>query len=204
MEARKSGPLDDRATWIEGSDAMGKLKLQMQVSIDSSDANGPSEDGAWDEIEGYSRDLLDSADTIILGRKTAVDFIPYWDDAAAQPEGPWQGVAQRISAASKVVFSKTLDKPDWKNSRIENGDLAEGIKRLKATKKKDILVYGGVSFVTSLIEERLIDEFHLFVNPVAIGKGKSIFSGLGASQPFKLVKSIAYNSGIVLLHYEPK
>lgn len=183
---------------------MGKLKLQMQVSIDSSDANGPSEDGAWDEIEGYSRDLLDSADTIVLGRKTAVDFIPYWDSAAAQSEGPWQGVAQRISAASKVVFSKTLDKPDWKNTRIENGDLAEGIKRLKATSNKGIVVYGGVSFVTSLIEEGLIDEFHLFVNPVAIGKGKSIFSGLGASQRFKLVKSIAYDSGVVLLHYEPK
>lgn len=183
---------------------MGKLKLQMQVSIDGSDANGPSEDGAWDEIEGYSRDLLDSADTIVLGRKTAVDFIPYWDKAAVQPEGSWHRVAQRISGANKVVFSKTLDKPAWKNTRIENGDLAEGIKRLKATNKKDIVVYGGVSFVTSLVEEGLIDEFHLFVNPVAIGKEESIFGGLGAPQRFKLVKSIAYNSGVVLLHYEPK
>jgi len=183
---------------------MSKLKLQMQTTVDGIVADGPGEDGAWDEIRGYSRDLLDSADTIVLGRKTAVDFIPYWDKAAARSDESWHDVAQRISRARKVVFSSTLDQPEWRNTDVARGPLAEEIERLKQTSKKDIIVYGGTSFVTSLIKARLIDEFHLFVNPVAAGQGASIFSGLGASQGLKLRQSIAYDCGIVLLHYELK
>ncbi len=183
---------------------MGRLKLQMQITVDGFDANGPSDDLAWDEIRDYSRDLFDNADTIVIGRKTAVDFIPYWDTAATQPDGSWYEVAKRIAEARKIVFSRTLDKSEWNNTSIESGDIAKAIERLKATNKKDIIVYGGVSFVASLIKEKLIDEFHLFVNPIALGKGKSIFSGLEDSQRLKLVKSTAYNSGLVLLNYELK
>lgn len=183
---------------------MSRLKLQMKVSVDGLDANDPNETGDWDEIRAYSRDLLDSSDTIILGRKTAAGFIPYWDSTAAKPDNAWHEVAQRIAAARKIVFSKTLDSSDWNNTDIENGDLAEAIKRLKSTNKKDIVVYGGISFVSSLIREGLIDEFHLFVNPVALGTGKPIFSELRSAQKLRLVKSIAYDGGVVLLNYEPK
>lgn len=183
---------------------MSRLKLQMQVSVDGFDANGPNEDVDWNEIRAYSRDLLDSSDTIVLGRKTAVEFIPYWDSAAANPDNEWHDVAQRIAAARKVVFSKTLDGSDWNNTDVENGDMAEAIKRLKNGNKKDIVVYGGTSFVSSLIREELIDEFHLFVNPVALGTGNPIFAELRSAQKFRLVKSIAYDCGLVLLNYEPR
>lgn len=183
---------------------MSRLKLQMQVSVDGLDANGPNDDVDWNEIKAYSRDLLDSSDTIVLGRKTAAEFIPYWDSAAIEPDNAWHDVAQRIAAARKIVFSKTLDRSEWNNTDIENGDLAEAIKRLKSENKKDIVVYGGTSFVSSLIKEGLIDEFHLFVNPIALGTGRPIFAELRSMQKLRLVKSIAYDSGLVLLNYEPK
>ncbi|WP_162918325.1 dihydrofolate reductase family protein [Taklimakanibacter deserti] len=181
---------------------MKRLKLQMQVSADGFDASGPADDKAWSEMEPHSRDLLDGADTIVIGRKTAVDFIPYWDEKATQREDPWHEIARRIAEARKVVFSKTLAKSEWTNTDVENGDLAEAIGRLKSTAGKDIIVYGGVSFVSALVKSRLIDEFHLFVNPIALGAGKSIFAGLDEAQRLRLKKSVAYTSGVVLLNYE--
>lgn len=174
----------------------------MQVSVDGFDSSGPSDDAAWQEFDQYSRDLIDSADTIVIGRKTALGFIPYWDEKANNPGDPWHELAKRIAKARKVVFSKTLDGSPWKNTDIETGDLAEGIKRRKRVGKKDIVVYGGISFVAALARERLIDEFHLFVNPIALGKGERIFGRLDSFQELRLVKSIAYKSGVVLLHYE--
>jgi dihydrofolate reductase len=118
---------------------------------------------------------------LLLAGRLRPDFIPYWDTAATQPDGSWYEVAKRIAKARKVVFSRTLDKPEWNNTAIERGDIVEALERLKTTNKNDIIVHGGISFVASLIEEKLIDEFHLFVNPIALGKGKSIFSGVADS-----------------------
>jgi dihydrofolate reductase len=87
---------------------------------------------------------------------------------------------------------------------VATGELTEEIIRLKGQNGKDIIVYGGASFDSSLIKEGLIDEFHLFINPAAIGKGMTIFKDLNEIQKFKLVKSIAFDCGIVVLHYEAK
>jgi len=187
-----------------GGHVMGRLKLQMQLTVDGLNPEGQNDGLSWDEVRDYSRDLLGSADTIILGAKTAVDFIPHWDTAAAKPGDSWQEVARRIAQARKIVFSKTLEDPGWSNTEIERGDLAAVVRRLKTTNKQDIIVYGGVSFVSSLVKGGLIDEFHLFVNPVALGKGKSIFGALGDPLRFDLKKAVGCNSGHVLLHYEPK
>jgi dihydrofolate reductase len=75
---------------------------------------------------------------------------------------------------------------------------------LKSQNGKDIIVYGGASFDSSLIKAGLIDEFYLFVNPAAIGKGMTIFKDLNEIQKFNLVRSIAFDCGIALLYYEPK
>jgi dihydrofolate reductase len=183
---------------------MGRLKLQMQITVDGFDPSGNNDDLPWDEIKAYSLELLDSADTIILGRKTATEFIPYWDKVAGKPEESWYEVARRISDARKIVFSQSLDRSDWKNSIVEKGNLSESIRRLKAENDKDIIVYGGVSFVSSLIAAGLIDEFHLFVNPIAVGRGSSIFAALERAVKLELKKSVAYAGGVVLLHYEPR
>lgn len=183
---------------------MGRLKLQMQVTVDGFDTPKMDDDMSWDEIKDYSCDLLDTADTIVIGRKTAVDFVPYWDKLAATPDAPWHEVARRISAARKVVFSKTVDTQAGNNTVVERGDLAEAIARLKRDGSKDIIVYGGVSFVSALVAQGLVDEFHLFVNPVAAGKGQPIFATLEHPQKLRLQRSIAYDNGLVLLHYEPR
>jgi dihydrofolate reductase len=104
----------------------------------------------------------------------------------------------------KVVFTRTLKKSQWANTDIATGDLTDEVIKLKNQKGKDIIVYGGASFDSSLIRTGLIDEFHLFINPVAIGNGMTIFKDLTKAQKFKLVRSMAFDCGIVLLHYEPE
>jgi len=110
---------------------MAKLKLQMQITIDGFNPEGGDENTSWDEERDYSYELLNGADTIVLGSKTAAEFIPYWDKAAEDADNSWQEVARQISQLRKVVFSGSTDHPRWRNSTIETGDLANGINRLK-------------------------------------------------------------------------
>lgn len=193
---------------------MRKLKLQVQMSIDGFVSTGPNDEQhwvtwAWEEIRTHVLELLDSSDTILIGRKLAVDYIPYWQDVNNRPDAPMYEVAQRIVRAKKVVFTKTLDKSDpvvsgWANTELAKGNLEDEINKLKNLNGRDIIVYGGSSFVSALIKERLIDEFHLFVNPVALGHGGAIFDQLENFRQLKLKKSIVYDCGIVLLIYEFK
>jgi dihydrofolate reductase len=188
---------------------MKKLKLQVQISIDGFVSTGPNDEQkwvtwAWNDIRTHVLELLDSSDTILIGRKLAVDYIPYWRDVYTKPDDPMYEVAQRIVRAKKVVFSKTLARSEWDNTELAKGNLADEIRKLKNQDGKNIIVYGGSSFVSAIIKEGLIDEFHLFVNPVALGRGGSIFKQMENFQPLKLKKSVVYNSGIVLLCYELK
>jgi dihydrofolate reductase len=193
---------------------MRKLKLQMQTSVDGFVSTGPNDEQKWvtwalDDIFPNVMELLDSIDTIIIGRKLAVDYIPYWQGVVTKPDDPMYRFAQRIVAAKKIVFTRTLAKSDpvtigWGNTELaKKGDFVDEIKKLKEQTAKDIIVYGGCSFVSALVKEGLIDEFHLFVNPVALGNGVPIFNELKKIQNLKLKKSIVYNSGIVMLNYEP-
>jgi dihydrofolate reductase len=112
---------------------------------------------------------------------------------------------KKMIETPKIVFTKTLTKSEWPNTEIATGDLNEEITKLKSQEGGgDVIVYGGVSFDSSLIKEKLIDEFYLFVNPVAIGNGKTIFKDLEEIQPFTLIESIGFDCGLVLLHYEVK
>jgi dihydrofolate reductase len=188
---------------------MRKLKLQMQMSLDGFVSTGPNDEQkwvtwAWDEIKQYVLDLADSADREIIGRKLAIDYIPFWINTYTKPEDPMYEAAKIKAKQKKIVFTKTLEKSEWENTELAKGDLAEEIKKLKNQNGKDIIVYGGTSFVASLIKEGLIDEFHFFLNPVAIGKGESVFSSLEEFRKLKLKKTITFESGIVLLKYEPK
>jgi dihydrofolate reductase len=190
---------------------MRKLKLQMQVSLDGFAATGANDEQkwvtwAWDEIKQDVLELFDTCDTILIGRKLAVDYIPYWN-SVANPDDPMYGVAQRINTAQKIVFTKTLEKSDpiaagWANTALAKGNLADEIKKLKEQTGKDIIVYGGTSFVSSLIKEGLIDEFNFFINPVALGKGDPIFNKLENHQSLRLINSKRFDCGIVLLTYE--
>jgi dihydrofolate reductase len=181
----------------------------VQISVDGFVSTGPNDEQhwvtwAWDEIHPYVLGLLDSSDTILIGRKLAVDYIPYWLDVNTKPDHQMYEAAKRIVRARKIVFTKTLAQSEWDNTELAKGNLADEIKKLKNQNGKDIIVYGGSSFVSAIIKEGLIDEFHLFVNPVALGHGGAIFDRLENVQQLKLKKSIVYNCGIVLQNYELK
>jgi dihydrofolate reductase len=185
---------------------MRRLKLQMQVTLDGFNSTGPNDEQQWvtwdlDGIKQYVVDLLDTSDTILIGRKLAEGYIPYWDDVVTKPDDPMYDFATRIVGSKKVVFTKTLDKSVWVNTELAKGDLSDEVKKLKNQEGKDLIVYGGSSFVSSLIKHGLIDEFHFFVNPIAIGKGMSAFAQLENWQQLKLVKSMTCDSGLIILHY---
>ena len=190
---------------------MRKLKLQVQLSVDSYIA-GPNGEMDWmiwnwdDKLKNYVFELTDPVDTIILGRKMTDGFVSYWSDVMTKPDDPSSidrshAFGKKMLETPKVVFTKTLKKSQWANTDIATGDLTEEIMKLKTQNGKDIIVYGGASLDSSLIKEGLIDDFHLFINPAAIGKGMTIFKDLNNIQKFILVKSIAFDCGIVMLHY---
>jgi dihydrofolate reductase len=186
---------------------MRKLKLQMQITLDGFNSTGPHDEQkwvtwAWEDIRQYVLELASTCDTELIGRKLAEDYIPFWNETLSQPQAMLHEVAVMKSTQKKIVFSKTLDKSPWKDVDVISDNLKEAVNRLKSQSGKDIIVYGGSSFVSSLIRDGLIDEFHLFINPIAIGRGESAFRELPDWQPLRLVKSITCNSGIVMLCYE--
>ena len=183
---------------------MRKLKLQMQTSVDGFVA-GPEGQLDWmtwemdSKLLAFINHLTDTSDTILLGRKMTEGFVNYWE--SVKPESPEYAFAQKMVNIPKVVFSKTLKTVAGKNVRVENGPIVEAVNRLKSQTGKDIVVYGGAGFVSSLIENGLIDELNLFVNPIAIENGLRIFS---KRTPLTLIGSVSYSSGIVVNTYKPK
>jgi len=172
-------------------------------------AAGPNGELEWMWISGERDEavfrkvieLADSCDTILLGRKMTPGFIRYWEDVVDnQPDSPEQPLAQRMVGMRKIVFSRTQANITGRNLETENGDLAAVVQALKNQPGKDIMVYGGASFVSSLISLNLIDEYYIFNNPVAIGTGLGIFK---EQIPLKLESSVAYNSGKVVNKYLP-
>jgi len=186
---------------------MRKLRLQVQISVDGCIA-GPNNEMDWlvwdDKYIKYINDITESVDTIIMGRKMVDGFIPFWTEVMNKPDDPMNAIAKKMIEIPKIVFTKTINKSRWINTDIATGDLKDEITKLKNQNGGDIIVYGGVSFDSSLIKEKLIDEFYLFVNPVAIGNGKTIFKDLKEIQKLTLIESKVFDCGLVLLHYEVK
>jgi dihydrofolate reductase len=184
-----------------------KVKLQMQMTINGY-VGGPNGENDWmtwnpdTEFIEFLDYLLDTSDTLLLGRKLADGFIEYWENAADKNPAP--PFAKKIAAIRKVVFTKTLDKSNWDNTTLAKGNLADEIASLKKQIGKDILVIGGAGFVSSLIKDGLIDEYHLIINPTAMGKGMSIFNSLDRIQKFTPIQSKLYPGGKTVLSCKPK
>jgi len=185
---------------------MRKLKLQMQMTADGFVA-GPEGQLDWmtwdmdEKLIGLINQLTDTSDTILLGRKMTDGFIQYWEGIVKQTQNPEYSFARKMVDIPKIVFSRTLKHVDGQNVRVENGDLSQSVNQLKQAPGKDIVVYGGATFVSSLIENGLIDELNFFVNPVGIGNGMRIFKD---RRPLTLAGSVAYPCGIVVNTYRPK
>ena len=140
---------------------------------------------------------LDSEDTILLGRKTYEEWVPYWPTSTDEP------YASHINNAPKHVFSTTLDKVDWQNSILVKRPLAEEIAMLKSQPGKTIGVAGSPTLVRSLLQENLLDELTLMIHPVVVGHGKRLFDNDSDLKRLKLVDSKMTGSGVAILTYRP-
>ncbi len=185
---------------------MRQLKLQVQISVDGYIA-GPNGEMDW-MIMDWSEDLVehvtqltDPVGTILLGRNLAAGFIPHWTAAYNSAE-PQPG-AEKFVKTPKVVFSRKLKTSEWDNTVLAKGGLVEEVNKLKQEDGGDIIAYGGGEFVSSLVKEGLIDEYHLLVNPTVLGSGMPIFEELEARQELKVKAVKAFDCGITLLCYQP-
>ena len=192
---------------------MRKLKLEVQLSLDgfAADIKGKTNWMIWDwqpkwnwdkELRAFHTKLQTTSDTILLGKKMAVTgFFEHWQQVAEDAKDPQRKFANAINDMKKYVFSKKLSKSRWENTEIIKGNLNNEVNKLKKQEGKDIIVYGGTSFVSSLIEEELIDEYNLIINPTIIGKGKPIFKKVSSNKNLTLTHSKAYECGVVVLRY---
>ncbi|MBL0342955.1 MAG: dihydrofolate reductase family protein [Bacteroidetes bacterium] len=186
---------------------MRKLKLQVQMTVDGFIA-GQNGEMDWmcfpwtDDITSYVREITEPVDTILLGRKLAEGFIPHWENVVKNPDDPEFEGGLKYTATPKIVFTHTMQQSIWTNTEVATGELVQEITNLKSKKGKDIIVYGGGTFVTSLIHAKLIDEFHLFINPTAIGKGMTIFNGVASNLNLKLKMVKQFDCGIAMICYD--
>jgi dihydrofolate reductase len=184
---------------------MRKLKLQTQITLDGYMA-GPNGEMDWmhfpwsDDTGEYITGIMESVDTIVLGRKLAEGFIPAWE---SRPEGEPEEAIDWMVNTPKVVISTTLTTSPWANATVMGGDLVEAITALKTQEGGDLIAYGGGQLVASLVEADLVDELHLFVNPTAIGSGMPVFGKPEQNKAFTPVKTTPFASGMYAIHLEP-
>lgn len=187
-----------------------KLVLQMQLSVDGF-VCGPKGEMNWvnmdwgADINAFVTELTLQADSIVKGRVLAEGFITHWQSVADSAEDEF---SKLMDSYRKVVFSrhanalqKRLPQLGWRNTEIAQGTLQEELLRLKNSAGKDIMCYGGAEFVSALIQENLIDDYYLFINPSAIGQGMGIFSKLKNNRILQLEFAKSFDCGIVVIKY---
>lgn len=185
---------------------MRKLKLQMHITLDGIvGATEESGTSYWDaELQKHSVDNLRDVDTILLGSHTAPDLITFWGKVAEDPTAEDHEVGKRITEIPKVVFSHKITKSSWPNTSMANGELKKEVQWLKNMSGKNMLVYGGAGFVSSLVKENLIDEYDLLVHPEIAGKGQEIFREVKHILQLKPLEARPFSCGVMLLKYETK
>jgi dihydrofolate reductase len=166
---------------------------------------GPNRDISWHNVDAefneFAVEQLGTTDLLLFGRVTYELMASYWPTQAALKDDPI--VALIMNSIAKIVFSTTLQKADWNNTRLVKQRIPEEVTKLKEQPGKDIAIFGSSDLATSLIPSNLIDEFRLIINPVVLGKGKPLFAGLQEQLPMKLLKTRLFRSGNILLSYAP-
>lgn len=184
---------------------MRRLLFQMMVSLDGYfEGRQGAGDIGWhvvdDEFNDYAIRMLRSVDTLVFGRVTYQLMAGYWPTPEAISSDPV--VAELMNRLPKLVFSRTLEKAEWSNTRLVRDAGAE-LAKLKPQPGGDLMVLGSGNLMVGLTQLGLIDEYRVFVAPVALGGGTPLFQGLPGPLPLKLVKSETHRSGNVLLYYVP-
>lgn len=155
-----------------------------------------------DEFHAFALQQLESVDTILFGRVTYQLMANYWTTGAAAKRDPL--VAAKMNQTAKVVFSRTLDRVDWANSRLVKEKAAEEVAALKkqAPPAKDMIILGSAQLSATLTQSSLIDEYRIMVNQVVLGRGLPLFPRSGGRLKMKLLNTRTFRSGNVLLAYQ--
>jgi dihydrofolate reductase len=186
---------------------VGRIVVTEFVSLDGvMEDPGGAEDfkyGGWtfeisrgDEGDKFKLDEALEADALLLGRTTYEGFAAAWPSR----EGEF---ADKFNTMPKYVVSSTLQAPEWNNSTVLKGDVAEEVARLRQEQAGDIVVHGSARLVQTLVEHDLVDEFRLMVFPVVLGSGKRLFSETSEKKSLRLVDSKVVGDGVAILVYEP-
>jgi dihydrofolate reductase len=183
---------------------MRKVIFQMLISVDGY-FEGPAREIDWhnvdDEFYQYAIEFLNTLDTLLFGRVTYELMSGYWPTEAALANNPV--LASKMNRITKVVFSRTLNKAEWSNTSLIREDIAEKVEELKKMPGKDIAIFGSSDLGVALISSGLIDELIIIVNPVVLGKGKTIFRGMNKKLNLTLLGTRVFRSGNIMLHYAP-
>ncbi len=180
---------------------MRKLVLAINVSLDGF-ADHTVAVAADDEHHRFFSRLLDDTDIALFGRVTYQLMESYWPHAHEDPIAT-KGVlefADKFNKIPKIVFSRTLQKAEWANTKLIKDNMVEEVVRLKQQQGKNISL-GGISISQEFMRRGLIDDYWLVVQPVIVGKGKPLFDNLNGRIGLKLVETKAFKSGVVALHY---
>jgi dihydrofolate reductase len=181
---------------------MRKVFLFMMTTLDGY-FEGQDHDISWHNADGeefakFAEDQLDEVDTLIFGRKTYELMAGFWPSEEAIKTEP--GTAARMNSLLKVVFSRNPISTDWHNVESST-NVVEKMQELKSAPGKDIAVLASSNLCLTLIEEGLLDEIRIMINPLIIGKGTPLLDGTDKLRQFTLKDSRTFKSGNVLLTY---
>ena len=186
---------------------MRKLVVFNHVTLDGYfvDMNGGmswaysgNDDAEWN---AFVADNASGGGQLLFGRITYELMASYWPTQAAIQNNPI--VAEGMNSMPKVVFSRTLDKVSWSNTKLVKGDIASEIRKMKKEPGKGMAILGSGSIVSQLAPEGLIDEYQVVVNPVVLGQGRTMFDGIKEKLNLRLTKMRTFGNGKVFLCYEP-
>jgi dihydrofolate reductase len=175
---------------------VGTIKSALFISLDGVVESPDSWHFPYfnDEMGAAVGALMSGNDAMLIGRKTYEDFAGYWP--AADPADP---ITAQMNGTRKYVVSTTLTDPAWENSTVVSGDVQAGIARLK--QDQQLGTTGSGTLVRWLLEQGLLDELHLLVHPLVVGKGKKLFDGGGTPVPLELLSSVTFSTGVLHLVY---
>src|SRR3989440_9469565 len=190
----------------EKEDQVGRIVVTEFVSLDGVvEDPGGAEDfkyGGWsfeidrgDEGNKFKLDEAMSSDALLLGRVTYEGFAEAWPSR----EGEF---ADKFNNMPKYVVSSNLNDPEWNNSTVLEGDLADEVAKVKEKHEGDVVVHGSAQLTQSLLDRDLVDELRLMVFPVVLGSGKRLFGETADKKPLRLADSKTVGDGIAILTYE--
>lgn len=165
---------------------------------DMSWAHRGQQDEEWNAfVEGNAK----GEGELVFGRVTYELMASFWPTPLAAQVEPV--VAGRMNQMPKVVFSRTLDKAAWSNTKLVKGDVVAELRKMKQEPGGDMTILGSGSLVAQLARAGLVDEYQLVVNPIALGQGRTLFEGLEEKLTLKPIQTRAFGNGNVLLCYVP-